>query len=67
MGDDRMTKWNVLLEFRHDVPAFQMEVDAVSKADAIRLTEEVAAQSGWADAELRCISTWPLINRAVVV
>ena len=62
-----MTKWNVLLEFRHDVPAFQVVVDAVAKADAIRIAEEAAARAGWADAELRCISTWPLINRAVVV
>ena len=59
-----MTRWTVLLEFRHDVPAFEVVVEADTKASAIRIAEEAAARAGWADAELRCISTWPLVNRS---
>jgi hypothetical protein len=57
-----MTRWTVLLEFRHDVPAFEVVVEAAAKADAIRIAEEAAVAAGYADAELRTITTWPLIN-----
>lgn len=53
--------WSVLLEFRHDVPAFEVIVDAPTKAKAIVVAEEAAARAGWADAELRCISVWPVL------
>jgi hypothetical protein len=56
------TKWTVLLEFRHDVPAFEVTVEADKKADAIIIAEEAAVAAGYADAELRSITTWPLIN-----
>ena len=53
--------WSVLLEFRHDVPPFEVTVDAPTKARAIVIAEEAAARAGWADAELRCISVWPVL------
>jgi hypothetical protein len=56
-------KWTVLLEFRHDVPAFEVTVDAETKRDAIILAEEAAVAAGYADAELRSITTWPLVAR----
>jgi hypothetical protein len=57
-----MTKWTVLLEFRHDVPAFELVVEADTKNRAILIAEEAAVRAGWADAELRTIKAWPLIN-----
>ncbi len=57
-----MTKWTVLLEFRHDVPAFEVTVDADKKSDAIIIAEEAAVAAGYADAELRSITTWPLVR-----
>ena len=57
-----MTKWTVVLEFRTDHPPFEVVVDADKKLDAVILAEEAAVAAGYADAELRTITTWPLIN-----
>jgi hypothetical protein len=59
-----MTKWTVLLEFRTDHPAFEIVVEADKKLDAVIAAEEAAVAMGWADAELRSITTWPLFNRS---
>ena len=58
-----MTRWTVLLEFRTDHPAFEIVVEADKKLDAVIAAEEAAVAAGYADAELRSITTWPLINR----
>ena len=57
-----MTKWSVLLEFRTDHPPFEMVVEADKKLDAVIAVERAAVAAGYADAELRSITTWPLIN-----
>ena len=59
-----MTKWTVVLEFRTDHPPFEVVVEADKKLDAVILAEEAAVAAGYADAELRTITTWPLINWA---
>jgi hypothetical protein len=50
------------LEVDFFVPAFEVTVEAERKADAIIIAEEAAVAAGYADAELRSITTWPLIN-----
>ena len=55
-------KWGVLLEFRTDHPDFEVIVPADTKLDAVIAAEEAAVAAGYADAELRKITTWPLIN-----
>ena len=57
-----MTKWTVVLEFRTDHPPFEVVVEADKKLDAVILAEEAAVAAGYADAELRKITTWPLVN-----
>ena len=57
-----MTKWTVVLEFRTDHPPFEVVVEADKKRDAVILAEEAAVAAGYADAELRTITTWPLVN-----
>jgi hypothetical protein len=59
-----VTKWNVLLEFRTEHPAFEMVVEAETKLDAVIAVERAAVDNGYADAELRTITTWPLVQRA---
>ena len=62
MGNRPVTKWTVLLEFRSDHPPFEVVVDAERKLDAVIAAEEAAVAAGYADAELRKITTWPLVN-----
>jgi hypothetical protein len=62
-----MTKWTVLLEFRTEHPAFEMVVEAETKLDAVIAVERLAVDNGYADAELRTITTWPLVQRAEAV
>jgi hypothetical protein len=57
-----MTRWTVVLEFRTDHPPFEVVVDADKKLDAVIAAEEAAVAAGYADAELRTITTWPVIN-----
>ncbi len=57
-----MTRWTVVLEFRTDHPPFEVVVEAEKKLDAVIMAEEAAVAAGYADAELRTITTWPLIN-----
>jgi hypothetical protein len=57
-----MTKWTVLLEFRTDHEPFEVVVEADKKLDAVIAAEEACIAAGYADAELRSITTWPLIN-----
>ena len=57
-----MTKWTVLLEFRTDHPPFEVVVDAERKLDAVIAAEEACIAAGYADAELRSITTWPIVN-----
>ena len=62
MGAHSVTKWGVLLEFRTDHPPFEVVVDAEKKLDAVIIAEEAAVAAGYADAELRSITTWPLVK-----
>jgi hypothetical protein len=55
-------KWGVLLEFRTDHDPFEVVVPAETKQEAVILAEEAAVAAGYADAELRSITTWPLVN-----
>ena len=57
-----MTKWGVLLEFRTDHEPFEIVVDADKKLDAVIAAEEACIAAGYADAELRSITTWSVIN-----
>ena len=57
-----MTKWTVVIEFRTDHPPFEVVVDADKRLDAVIMAEEAAVAAGYADAELRKITTWPLVN-----
>jgi hypothetical protein len=57
-----MTKWSVLLEFRTDHPPFEMVVEADTKLQAVIAVERAALEAGYADAELRSITTWPLVR-----
>ena len=57
-----MTKWTVLLEFRTDHEPFEVVVEADKKLDAVIAAEEACIAAGYADAELRSITTWSVIN-----
>ena len=54
-------RWGVLLEFRTEHPDFEVIVDADKKLDAVIAAEEAAIAAGYADAELRKITTWPIL------
>ena len=62
MGNRPVTKWTVLLEFRTDHPPFEVTVDAETKLEAVIAAEESCIAAGYADAELRSITTWPIVN-----
>ena len=59
---NEMTRWLVVLDFRMDVPSFEVTVDAKTKNEAVLLAEQAAVAAGWADAELRKVTCYPQVE-----